>query len=430
MKTLSKEAEAKIYDALNDVVNLVGEGQGVNEAMTKVASERNLPAGHINLMVVAYNVGRSENHRKTASSLLERASSFELADASKIMEKVFPTTSKTAGQIHDEGVVSHEYSYDPNFLKRETAATMTKKANEIIASMKSPEQVKPAKSQVEQVYLKMAQIRIDIQESGQRRMQAEVLLKKAFDALEGYLLSTSSTPFKDVQRNAAIMFGKSAEHLFLALNRSRRFDHQDTLGRTPILKTAMEKVAAVVEAAEKFNDANADFEEKSAQGFETVNQTFHAIRPKDTGGLAPEIIKQGFFGTVLGSSFGSTLGRSLGDHMSQNAAESRAKAQKKLDDPVQMAALRNLQTEAMLSNLLANDDVIKGYDPATVLHHYNELAQLSPRAANQTGAVRAILRQNLTQGVMDPFQVEGLLRMEKGLKDRDNTGGNNESGLL
>ena len=91
MKRLSKEAESQVLDALGSVADLVNELDEPNDAIIKAAKEFNIPAGHVNLMVTAYNTGRTNKQRMAADDPQEKAASFKLADPVVIMEALYPS---------------------------------------------------------------------------------------------------------------------------------------------------------------------------------------------------------------------------------------------------------------------------------------------------------------------------------------------------
>jgi hypothetical protein len=64
MRSLSKEAEHKLIAAIEKAAALVNAGEEPNSAIIKSASAANIPAGHINLMVHAYNTGRTNKQRE------------------------------------------------------------------------------------------------------------------------------------------------------------------------------------------------------------------------------------------------------------------------------------------------------------------------------------------------------------------------------
>ena len=72
MRALSKEAEQKLIGAIERAATLVNEGADPNSAIIKSASEASIPAGHINLMVHAYNTGRTNKQREHGNDTLEK----------------------------------------------------------------------------------------------------------------------------------------------------------------------------------------------------------------------------------------------------------------------------------------------------------------------------------------------------------------------
>jgi hypothetical protein len=98
----------------------------------------------------------------------------------------------------------------------------------------------------------------------------------------------------------------------------------------------------------------------------------------------------------------------------------------KLEDPSHENNLRSIRAKADLTDFLANDDVISGFDPDEVLDAYNEISQLSPRATGQPALMRSLLRKRLTQGAVEPFEAGQIVDIEKGL--RENTAQRPQSG--
>ena len=89
-----------------------------------------------------------------------------------------------------------------------------------------------------------------------------------------------------------------------------------------------------------------------------------------------------------------------------------------LQDPEHEAALKQIQTQTMLADLMNNDEVIGGYDPQQISEAYNELSMLAPRAMAQPMAVRALLRRQL-QGNVEPFEVADTAKLESDVMKTD-----------
>ena len=111
---LSKNAEIKITDSLVKVAELVNSGESPNEAIAKTAASAGIPVGHIDLMVRAYNTGRSESQRHSGSDPMEKLADFEIADASLVIELMYPSSVKSAGSILKSIEVSPVYDRRPS----------------------------------------------------------------------------------------------------------------------------------------------------------------------------------------------------------------------------------------------------------------------------------------------------------------------------
>lgn len=110
MRSLSKEAERKLINAIEKAASLVNDGDKPTDAIIKSAREHDVPAGHINLMVHAYNTGRTTTQREKGESTMEKAAEFPLADANDVLKALYPETVKSSSAIKRAEAVSVEYA--------------------------------------------------------------------------------------------------------------------------------------------------------------------------------------------------------------------------------------------------------------------------------------------------------------------------------
>jgi hypothetical protein len=84
-------------------------GADPSDAIAKYAMEMNIPKGHLDLAVHAYNVERTNAQREMGSTPAEKAASFELADVDKIRSLIY-------GQVKqaEDTTVSSDYSVPPS----------------------------------------------------------------------------------------------------------------------------------------------------------------------------------------------------------------------------------------------------------------------------------------------------------------------------
>jgi hypothetical protein len=123
MKSLSAADESRVMAAIEKTADYVNGGLTPNDAIIKAAEEAQIPPGHVNLMVHAYNTGRTARQRQVGDTALEKAADFPLADAGVVLEALYPSQVKTAAQTVREHVLSPEYQLSPRgMLERRAAA--------------------------------------------------------------------------------------------------------------------------------------------------------------------------------------------------------------------------------------------------------------------------------------------------------------------
>ena len=133
MKKITPQTEKKLLSVIEKTASLVTGGQTPNDAIIKAATDAGLRPGEINLVVHAFNTGRTNRQRMEGDDPFEKSAEFELADASVVLDAMYPSNVKTAATIEQETVISTDYGYSPApMLARKAAAE--KRANNITGS--------------------------------------------------------------------------------------------------------------------------------------------------------------------------------------------------------------------------------------------------------------------------------------------------------
>jgi hypothetical protein len=110
---LSPELEKRLLAASEYAAQLADRGDHPSTAVEKAAREHRIPPGGVELLVNAYNTGRTRLQFDLGDSPLEKAAEFELADAKTVNQRLYPDTVKTAGQTHLDTVVARDYAIPP-----------------------------------------------------------------------------------------------------------------------------------------------------------------------------------------------------------------------------------------------------------------------------------------------------------------------------
>lgn len=424
---MTKEAQDRVLRAVEAVVDMVEQGEHPTSAVVKVASDESLPAGHIPLVATFYNLAAAESHRKQASDLSQRLLEFPLADGEEAQRRVYPGSVKSAGAVRRSQTVSEEYSRPPDFLD-EFARNDDLEEKWASYEAKTLPRARPESCGVDAAW---SQVRSD-RDRVARAKTAASLACDAVSYLTGRLteeLKHPSAPrLSDFSRECDIRYGRYGTGLLkraLSLEPGvEKAASRRSYVPSRVDRSSYNTLRELVEAAGEFGRLmdEADRLEKEAAASVTrilaphIPTDWEAPRqPRSALDVPPEKAAS-ILGPLFGTAVGSNIGRQLGEKIVQPQAKLEASYVRKLTDPQHEAELRNINVQSMLSDLMANDDHISGYDPAEILNHFNELSQIAPRASEQPAVVRAFLRKRLQQGAMDPYETDMLAKMENTFK--------------
>jgi hypothetical protein len=441
MKRISKEAEAKVLDALGTVANLVNEVDDPNKAIIKAATEYSIPAGHINLMVLAYNTGRTNKQRLAADDPTEKSASFVLADPKVIMEALYPSEVKTKAEEKRSSVVSADYSRPPVFAQRKSSAMKAARYVDWKLSDKPEQYAHDPKEASARAYNSSLFNKQRMQSCRRELSHARDTLARYFEKLGAYFRTPGSFSFADLSPVVAIQHGNVGKAVMKQVARAAPLiEKQGASGRLINVSadvepfttiTACVKLAKELAAREKDYSHLVEIVEKRAR--EKLSPFVHApgsrsvLGTPSSGSVITEKVA-GVSNKVIGLAAISNLTGGLGSlaNQSQQSADKAfqndiEKFTDQLADPSHELELKRIRSRAMLEDLLANDPVISGYGSADVLQAYNDIVELAPRAADQRMLLQGLLRRHLAGEMStDPFDVQqNILGSEKLLAERD-----------
>jgi hypothetical protein len=432
MPKMTKEGEARLRAALDEVVDLVNGGEAPDDAIVKVAADLAIPPGQVGLMVAAYNTGRTTRHRESHSSLLEKAADFPIADAPAILERLYPSRVKSAAAVERESGVHVGYSLSPSWYARGRAAAGMEKAA-AAADWRLTDRTVPAYPTT-----------VRDEEAGQRliwdrqkaaradeedRLEASRIqdqLMDGFAKLAEYFIRPENLTLREVRENVETLFGKEGVAVCNQLRRTRpnllkradtnRFhstlgEPYHTVGR---LVDLAGRLRTVVAGNEKRASARAAALEEAARPFAPAPRESLLDPPSSAGTKAAA---EGFMPT-----FQALIARDVIEPtFSQLRPPDKEKAVEKqlarIATPQHEQALRDIRTRAALEDMLSNDPIIQGHDREAVLNSFNQISQLAPRASQQPLLMNALLRKHLEQGSLEPFDTGEIVKTEKGLRD-------------
>lgn len=433
-KPLSPQTEAKLMSAVEKTANYVADGLDPNDAIVKAAQDCGISQGAIQLVVHAYNTGRTTKQRLQGQDALEKSAEFALADTDVVLEKLYPQTVKTAAARQLATAVDPGYFCSPRaVLGRRDAPVMIKVA---AATPATSLPVEPLAA-VKKANASVVQLRRDLEQQRGQLSATRDKFAAAVDALTDYFRRPNAVPLRQVHETAALLYGQPATDLLSHIANGRpgfdklanvhpRRDDDATQAPYTYLGQALALATDVANQRTAF--------EKQAQAVEQQAEVL--LRPFVQPSLAsPSILdpvtcspdgeKQAGLGSGLLGVAGtmSLLNDVTGDiakGVTPRDSGDMAKSQlANLTDPEHEAKLRSLDTQSNLTDLITRDDVLKGYHPEEISEAFNDIVQLSPRIADQKLLLQAALRKRLQQGSLDQFELDQMLGMEDKLRKRD-----------
>jgi hypothetical protein len=157
---------------------------------------------------------------------------------------------------------------------------------------------------------------------------------------------------------------------------------------------------------------------KEAQGDDKPSGA-SPFKPKYPGATPASLAAYGGLSSLVGPTTASVVGPGVEKLLSPKSDESiERETVQELFDPSHEAEMQRIRTQAMLSEFMTTDPVISTYDPDEITTAYNHISQLAPRASLQPALMRGLMRKLLQQqDTLEAFDVDQLVKIEKGLKD-------------
>lgn len=467
MRSLSKEAEHKLITAIEAAAAYVNSGLEPNAAIVKSASEHNIPAGHVNLMVHAYNTGRTNKQRESGGDTYEKAADFKLADAQTVLDRLYPKQVKTSAEVRKNEIISTEYAVSPtgflarrrSSLAKEAAAVQTFFSERAYTAPPRDEHAAAMRAHVQRVTEKRA-----AEELRRQLTMAEHNAAAAMDKLAEYFRVPGNMSFVDAVKEVGLRLGPQGVSVLEKVAavypqfKKQAATNRDHFGADPVynlVENVLNNVNAFVEARNSMPPTKeASAEKKIAQtpvtGSILYDATQEPLELKKAGADSkPTTLKNVLFGD--GKSSGGSAGKSengaLGSFgrpirgtadligsdvkpdsvfapalgLASDPATEKLKAYQDITAPEHELQLKNIRAQATLHDLMANDPVVSGYDSSEVANAFNDIANAAPNIVDSPAVLQAVLRKRLEAGQFADFDVKQLLDMDKTKAERDNT---------
>jgi len=417
MERMNQADERKLIKNVESVIKLANDSGNPNDALLKVAQDNNLTPQLIRRVGEAYNQSRTlfELSEKRGS---DRLGSFELADPDYVISAMYPKEPKLVAETHLTKAASDWYASKPtnlNFFQHKPVAKP--RTLEKVAS------AAPAKTKLQVNMEKRAYAAA----ADDKMVFKETLVKCAHSISDELRQAFPVTPFHKLEIAAYHKFGNSpivenTMNLMWKLSRAEKFGQRRALASerdvsrytvTDFKMPGFASVESLVSAATNLHKAANNLNKMP----KLPEQKKFYNPKKDEAGTSTEK-KSSLFDPITSAVGGglSAINSKIDGAKSQYKSELE-KNVTKLEDPAFKNSLQQINVEAMLHNLLTNDDVISTYDPEEVVDHFNRIQEVAPLVSSKAGVMRDLLRRSLAQGGLEAMEIGQASQLEGSLRD-------------
>lgn len=400
-------------------------------AIVKLARRRNLTAGETSLVLRAFNIGRTNLQRESAESLLDKTAEFPLADPDRVRAGL---AAASGNQLEKTAEPVTDYMFPPIGAIR--------RLSDRPRLAEIPKTTPPTPRTVDKGYTPYLQA----------LSQGEILLRKkraaiaaserrvvtAVGKLAAYFRRTDSAPFAAAAELTEVMHGSVGKQLFDAVRTADPGVARVRRGKVAAadeLDATQAPFPEVRQCLRLLEDHGAS-QQALQQAYADVGETL-----KQASGDLPQPASEDAFlvaaepdwtkvasgmgvGTPLGVIGTLAAGNRLLSSLPKKAPATEANPDVQgllasLNDPEHLEQLRQIDAEDALQNLVLNDPIISGYPASAVADAYNQAIRTSPSAATQPLVLQPLLRKQLQQGQLDPYDVNTLLEIESLSQRRD-----------
>jgi len=436
-RQISDETAKSVVSSVDKLCDYVDSGLSPVEAGAKVASERDLSKGQIELVCRSYNNGVVNATRREGDKLSAKFSVQNYADPAKVIDSVFPSASKESSEavadIYKDAAVRmlvikkkkanpecgcEEKKEDDCGCECDSKKEAAYGCDTPTPAAKEDSDIEP-KSDYAKSKEKMAEMTALLDEKRKLASEARNSVWAAHDAFAAEQKGKFASD-KDLAENLA-QYHKMAvaagcadtatlliEQVAEAKLSSLWFDHFKTsresiLGKqSSAINTSAGFLGAVSSAVEKlaaFHAFSLEMPKKAMDIHREAHLLLDGVDSSESKGLtlpgktarATEDLKWekvafGLTSTLMAMQAGArNAGRPSGSRIPYIDAKLR------LNDPSHQQEIRKLKAEMMLNDIMSRDEILASYSPLEVANAYEDLASSAPALVNN----RAMLQTNL-----------------------------------
>jgi hypothetical protein len=408
-----KTMEEKIIGALSKVAESLSEGMEINDAVAKVASDAQLPVDGVIRLIEAANIAKTQAYMKTAS---DKTASFPIAEPSIVLKKIFVDREfdKAANAPEIPDVWGGSISIEKTASDDQPISWTDKKTE----YLQSPGDL------LKQLYgsIKVAQVEVD-----KNRLEVvesfENVSRKVATLADRFAGEVDRHRWTDFEAEALSEHKEAAEGLLDMIYETAKIKEERAAKTSKTASyrehkcddllqgfaIAMENLCRYDQAKVALDKAAQDLDEKKAQ-VEEVNRQMMGMPAKkvaEDAGMMLDFSGEAPIGDVVSS---------LRKVEPSVAASAKQKALERsyVGNGRQVGAeVDGVKRQAILKELISNDEVISKLPHADIEKAYNAVLTLAPDATTNLELLRGVLRNASAQQAMDVFSADQLAGLQE-----------------
>lgn len=409
---LDKANERKLLSAIDTVVSRTDEGEDLHGSCCKVAAEQGFSDDMVRLLCRSYNAGAVNYQReKQATGVLNKLAKLELLDPEQVIQSLHGEKTASVTQPVSDVYASPFRAKAPVIRSRQKQASTDRTTTTPREVMSVAEFAGRARELLKQARQEIVPVKLQfLRDFGVFADAVKVAGIKDAELLGACQLLDPA-------------YGESTAKAVISRNNGTDTEQVKLAAESPtfLLDTATAPFCyfpEVIKAAREYNQATQEYAKSAIQVKVKIAELVEGLTGENKSVLPVPVKWNKIAGDLATYVLGSNLARVGADSLVKSPEDRESKVQSEMDslnDPAHTGEMRKYQVEAMMHDLMNNDEVLRGYKPEQIATAYNELARMSPRVAQQPMLARSILRKIMPQGGVDTFEANDIASTEKTL---------------
>jgi hypothetical protein len=430
-------AETKIHKAFRKASQYCTEGMDPSDALSKSVTENDLNADMTKRAAEMLNIYLTHDFMRKAK---DKTASFPLADVPRVLKQAFLNPMEPRSESKSSTVV----------VRKKKASKNTDELNWAAKQEQAPREIADLVEQLNGS-IKLAEIN-----SAELRSENERVVNASMDSytklVESFRESGKTAGFAEFEANIVSEYGSQAvqymDNLAEILPNPTRLESTATVKTGSYFKRnrqhdLFDSFVKGIEESKEISTKLAQIEAELSDMKSQRDEVFSSFSPvsKKTASAADFLsdkkiaaphspntgVSHGAARFVLkrlpGDPFevsGDAISKAL-DALKSKGVSSEYTRHYSAPQAAADNEMANLHRSAILRDLITNDEIIAGHDPAGVQGAYNALLQLAPDATMNREVVRSFLRNAAAQQAVDPFTAKQVVDLQNEMMKQKGT---------